>query len=91
MMEVIATDFPKPLTKPAGGVRTAEDAQKFLAIADELFGADWADSSLPLWRISLLASLLKALGHGDVEAPATETLICRMALRAYQAPQIPGL
>ncbi len=31
--------------KPAGGVRMpAEDAQKFLAIADELFGADWADS-----------------------------------------------
>ena len=27
--------------KPAGGVRTAEDAQKYLAIADELFGADW--------------------------------------------------
>ena len=25
--------------KPAGGVRTAEDAQKYLAIADELFGA----------------------------------------------------
>lgn len=35
--------------KPAGGVRTAEDAQKYLAIADELFGADWADASLPLW------------------------------------------
>ncbi|SQB26019.1 deoxyribose-phosphate aldolase [Citrobacter koseri] len=30
--------FPKPLvSKPAGGVRTAEDAQQFLAIADELF------------------------------------------------------
>ncbi len=38
--------------KPAGGVRTAEDAQQFLAIADELFGADWADlPSLPLRRV----------------------------------------
>lgn len=52
--------------KPAGGVRTAEDAQKFLAIADELFGADWADSRhYRFGASSLLASLLKALGHGD--------------------------
>jgi deoxyribose-phosphate aldolase len=52
--------------KPAGGVRTAEDAQQFLAIADELFGADWADSRhYRFGASSLLASLLKALGHGD--------------------------
>lgn len=52
--------------KPAGGVRSAEDAQKFLAIADELFGADWADSRhYRFGASSLLASLLKALGHGD--------------------------
>ncbi len=51
--------------KPAGGVRTAEDA-KFLAIADELFGADWADSRhYRFGASSLLASLLKVLGHGD--------------------------
>ena len=52
--------------KPAGGVRTAEDAQKYLAIADELFGADWADARHYRFGVSsLLASLLKALGHGD--------------------------
>uniref|UniRef100_A0A914XSF0 Deoxyribose-phosphate aldolase n=21 Tax=root TaxID=1 RepID=A0A914XSF0_9BILA len=52
--------------KPAGGVRTAEDAQKYLAIADELFGADWADARhYRFGASSLLASLLKALGHGD--------------------------
>jgi len=52
--------------KPAGGVRTAEDAQLFLSIADELFGADWADSRhYRFGASSLLASLLKALGHGD--------------------------
>lgn len=52
--------------KPAGGVRTAEDAQKYLAIADELFGADWADARhYRFGASSLLASLLKELGHGD--------------------------
>ena len=54
--------------KPAGGVRTAEDAQKYLAIADELFGADWADARhYRFGASSLLASLLKALGHGAQE------------------------
>ncbi|MEN1367969.1 deoxyribose-phosphate aldolase, partial [Pseudomonas aeruginosa] len=49
--------------KPAGGVRTAVDAQKYLAIADELFGADWADARhYRFGASSLLASLLKALG-----------------------------
>ncbi len=44
--------------KPAGGVRSAEDAQQFLAIADELFGADWADSRhYRFGASSLLASL----------------------------------
>jgi deoxyribose-phosphate aldolase len=66
MMEVIRDmGVPKPF-KPAGGVRSAEDAQQFLAIADELFGADWADSRhYRFGASSLLASLLKALGHGD--------------------------
>ncbi|MTD41113.1 deoxyribose-phosphate aldolase [Erwinia sp. CPCC 100877] len=52
--------------KPAGGVRSAEDAALYLGIADELFGADWADSRhFRFGASSLLASLLKALGHGD--------------------------
>ena len=38
--------------KPAGGVRSAEDAQQFLAIADELFGRRLGRfSSLSFWRI----------------------------------------
>ena len=28
--------------KPAGGVRTAEDAQQYLDMADRILGADWA-------------------------------------------------
>ncbi len=69
--------------KPAGGVRSAEDAQQFLAIADELFGADWADSRhYRFGASSLLASLLKALVTATARAPAaTNPLICRMALR----------
>lgn len=52
--------------KPAGGVRTAEDAAQYLAIADELFGADWADARhYRFGASSLLASLLNALGHGN--------------------------
>ncbi|GAL06062.1 deoxyribose-phosphate aldolase [Photobacterium aphoticum] len=30
--------------KPAGGVRTAEDAQQYLAMADRILGAEWADN-----------------------------------------------
>lgn len=52
--------------KPAGGVRTAEDAAHYLAIADELFGPEWADARhYRFGASSLLASLLQALGHGD--------------------------
>ncbi|XPE24633.1 hypothetical protein ACNKHM_08085 [Shigella sonnei] len=62
---------------------TAEDAQKYLAIADELFGADWADARhYRFGASSLLASLLKALGHGDGRAPAATRLICRMMQRS---------
>lgn len=52
--------------KPAGGVRSAEDAAKYLAIADEILGADWADARhYRFGASSLLASLLNTLGHGD--------------------------
>lgn len=30
--------------KPAGGVRTAEDAQQYLDMADRILGAEWADN-----------------------------------------------
>ncbi len=69
--------------KPAGGVRSAEDAQQFLAIADELFGADWADSrhTIVLAHPACWLAWLKALGHAaTARAPAaTNSLICRMA------------
>lgn len=50
--------------KPAGGVRTAEDAAEYLALAGRLLGDDWADSRhFRFGASSLLASLLKTLGY----------------------------
>lgn len=56
--------------KAAGGVRTAEDAQNYLAIADELLGDDWADPRHFRFGASgLLVDLLKVLGYGEATDP----------------------
>jgi deoxyribose-phosphate aldolase len=48
--------------KPAGGVRTAEDAAAFLAMADDILGSDWADNQhYRFGASSLLTSLLNTL------------------------------
>lgn len=50
--------------KPAGGVRTAEEAEQYLALADRLLGNAWADARhFRFGASSLLASLLNTLGH----------------------------
>jgi deoxyribose-phosphate aldolase len=50
--------------KPAGGVRTAEDAAQFLQLADRIMGEGWADARhFRFGASSLLASLLNTLGH----------------------------
>ncbi|MEH6529984.1 deoxyribose-phosphate aldolase [Photobacterium frigidiphilum] len=55
--------------KPAGGVRTAEDAQAFLAMADRILGGDWADNMhYRFGASSLLANLLHTLGEGEEAA-----------------------
>lgn len=55
--------------KPAGGVRTAEDAKQFLDMADRLLGADWADNMhYRFGASSLLANLLHTLGEGEKAA-----------------------
>lgn len=59
--------------KPAGGVRSAEDAALYLAMADELLGAEWADSRhYRFGASSLLSSLLNTLGdtEGTVDPAA---------------------
>lgn len=50
--------------KPAGGVRTADDAAIYLQMADATLGAEWADARhFRFGASSLLASLLNTLGH----------------------------
>lgn len=50
--------------KPAGGVKTAEDAAQYLALADNILGREWADARhFRFGASSLLASLLTTLGH----------------------------
>ncbi|CAM3033591.1 deoxyribose-phosphate aldolase [Vibrio ordalii] len=58
--------------KPAGGVRTAQDAALYLAMADELLGADWADSMhYRFGASSLLTNLLNTLEVTDQKADPT--------------------
>jgi deoxyribose-phosphate aldolase len=55
--------------KPAGGVRTAEDAAEYLAMADEILGADWADNMhYRFGASSLLTNLLNTLEVTDETA-----------------------
>ncbi|WP_439213662.1 deoxyribose-phosphate aldolase [Duffyella gerundensis] len=50
--------------KPAGGVRTADDAAIYLKLADDILGSDWADARhFRFGASSLLTSLLQATGH----------------------------
>ncbi|AMO54473.1 deoxyribose-phosphate aldolase [Endozoicomonas montiporae] len=52
--------------KPAGGIRTAEDAAEHLAIAADVMGADWINRDhYRFGASSLLGSLLTALGLQD--------------------------
>ncbi|CAO95712.1 deoxyribose-phosphate aldolase [Erwinia tasmaniensis] len=49
--------------KPAGGVRSADDAALYLKLADNILGPDWADARhFRFGASSLLASLLNAAG-----------------------------
>ncbi|QTO53697.1 deoxyribose-phosphate aldolase [Duffyella gerundensis] len=50
--------------KPAGGVRTADDAAIYLKLADDILGSDWADARhFRFGASSLLTSLLQATGY----------------------------
>lgn len=55
--------------KPAGGVRTAEDAAQYLAMADDILGQGWADSRhYRFGASSLLTNLLNTLEVTDQQA-----------------------
>lgn len=50
--------------KPAGGVRTAEEAADYLALAGRILGDNWVDSRhFRFGASSLLANLLNTLGY----------------------------
>ncbi|WP_456296729.1 deoxyribose-phosphate aldolase [Vibrio sp. AK197] len=52
--------------KPAGGVRTAEDAAQYLAMADDILGDNWVDARhYRFGASSLLTSLLNTLEVSD--------------------------
>ena len=55
--------------KPAGGIRTVEDAAAYLDLADEIMGGDWATKrTFRFGASSLLGNVLEAFG----EAPAAD-------------------
>jgi len=52
--------------KPAGGVKTAQDAKAYLDLADSLLGPDWADARhFRFGASSLRPALLSTLEGGD--------------------------
>ncbi len=58
--------------KPAGGVRTAEDAAAYLAMADEILGNNWVDARhYRFGASSLLTNLLNTLEVSDNVADGT--------------------
>jgi deoxyribose-phosphate aldolase len=73
MMQVIRDKGVKQQVgfKPAGGVRTAEDAALYLQLADDILGEGWADARhFRFGASSLLASLLNTLGHETATSKA---------------------
>jgi deoxyribose-phosphate aldolase len=58
--------------KPAGGVKTSQDAAEYLAMADDILGAEWADNMhYRFGASSLLTSLLNTLEITDEVVDAT--------------------
>jgi deoxyribose-phosphate aldolase len=58
--------------KPAGGVKTAEDAAQYLAMADDILGSDWADNMhYRFGASSLLTNLLNTLEVSDEKVNAS--------------------
>ncbi|MGD8107998.1 deoxyribose-phosphate aldolase [Pantoea sp. FN0302] len=74
MMEVIRDKGVQDCVgfKPAGGVRTAEDAALYLQLADDILGSGWADARhFRFGASSLLASLLNAAGYESARSTSS--------------------
>ena len=56
--------------KPAGGIRTVEDASAYLALADRILGPNWVSAaSFRFGASGLLDALLAALGDPPDDGP----------------------
>lgn len=59
--------------KPSGGIRTLDDATRYLAQADEVLGAGWATPATFRFGASgLLTALIAAIEDGDTDVTSTE-------------------
>ncbi|NMP15433.1 deoxyribose-phosphate aldolase [Thalassotalea sp. Y01] len=68
MMEVIRDMDKNVGFKPAGGVRTTEDAKHYLDMARDILGDDWlSPAKFRFGASGLLGNLLATLGHGEVK------------------------
>ncbi len=64
MLHVIAAVDRQVGLKPSGGIRTAEDAETYLALAEDIMGAGWVSpATFRFGASSLLDALLEAAGE----------------------------
>lgn len=71
MLSAIKEHAPHVGFKPAGGVKSAEDAKVYLDMATEILGSEWLTKArFRFGASSLLANLLNTLGH-QTEKQAT--------------------
>jgi deoxyribose-phosphate aldolase len=72
MLGVIAGSDRPVGFKPAGGIRTVEDAAEYLALADEIMGAGWATAaSFRFGASGVLDAILATLGGEAAPEPGS--------------------
>lgn len=72
MLEAISEQRRDAGIKPAGGIRTLDDAAHYLALTDEIMGEGWATpETFRFGASSLLGDVLATLGSGSAVTSAT--------------------
>ena len=70
MLQVIAATDRRVGIKPSGGISTADDAERYIGLAEAAMGSDWVDPTTFRFGASgLLTALLDAAGTGDDGTP----------------------
>jgi deoxyribose-phosphate aldolase len=71
MLDVIAATDRTVGLKPSGGISTADDAERYIAMADGVMGEGWATpATFRFGASSLLTALLDAAGVDGDTPPA---------------------